>query len=82
MNTSGLSPWLADKPFQPALYSDADDQVKHFRYIERLAKEIDWPIQEVKPLYEDILADMKPNAMVLDYLPIFVSKKVRYLLRN
>lgn len=82
MNTSALSPWLAAKPFQPELYSDANDQVKHSRHIERLAKEIDRPVQEVAPLYEDVLAHMKLNARVPDYLPIFVSKKVRYLLRN
>ena len=82
MDTFTLSPGLAGKPFQPALYADADDQVRHLRNIETLAKEMDLPVQEIEPLYEDILAHMKLKARIHEYLPILVSKRVRHMLKN
>ena len=63
-------------------YNDIDDQVKHLHNIEQLAEEVHRPVQEVIPLYEDVLADLKSNARIHDYLPILVSKNVKHRLKN
>jgi hypothetical protein len=82
MNIATLSPLLTGMPFQAALYADANDRVKHLHNMERLAEEIHRPMQEITPLYEDILAYMKSKARIQDYLPILVSKRVKSLLKN
>jgi hypothetical protein len=50
------------------------------RIIGRLATEVHRTVDEVEPLYEDILAHMKNSASIQDYLPILVSRRVKALL--
>jgi len=59
---------------------DAQEQAKHAGVIERLALELERSVVEVRPLYEDILAQLRAQACVGDYLPILVSKRIRRLL--
>jgi hypothetical protein len=61
-------------------YSNPDEQHQHERIIGNLATEVSRSVEEIEPLYEDILAHMKDTASVQDYLPIFVSRRVKALL--
>jgi hypothetical protein len=63
-------------------YADANDRLKHRRHIERIAAELDRPVGEVAPLYEDILARLEVEARIKDYLPIFVSKKLKQFFKD
>jgi hypothetical protein len=63
-------------------YADANDRVKHMNVIERLASEIDRPVTEVTPLYEDILSHMRDVATIQDYLPLLVSKRVKRVFKK
>ncbi len=61
-------------------YSNPDEKNQHERIIGILATEVSRSFEEVEPLYEDILAHMKDTASVQDFLPIFVSRRVKALL--
>ena len=58
-------------------YIDTQDQLRHLRYIELLAEELNRPVQEIKPVYEDVLMHLKERARIQDYLVIFASKRVK-----
>lgn len=76
---------LSSFPAAPVLqvsYADTRDRDKHMHVMERLAEEVDRPLQEVKPLYEDILMHLRDSARIRDYLPILVSKRVKRLLQH
>lgn len=66
----------------PTLYADASDRLSHAHNIERLAQEIDYPVQVIEPIYEETLARLKTNARIHDYLPILVAKGVRQALKE
>lgn len=69
------------KPAIPASpYSSNEERSKHLRVIGRLANEVHRSVDEIEPLYEDILAHMKNTASIQDYLPILVSRRVKALL--
>ena len=67
---------------QRPLYDDANEREKHRRHIESLATEMQTAVDELVPLYEAVLARMKEKAVVTDFLPILVSKRVKYLFQN
>ena len=60
-------------------YIDTQDQLRHLRYIELLAEELDRPVQEITPVYEDILMHLKEQARIQDYLVILTSNRVKLL---
>jgi hypothetical protein len=64
------------------LYDDVNDHGKHMRTVESLAAEVQKPVAELIPLYENVLARLKAQAVITDYLPILVSKQVKYLLQS
>ncbi len=64
------------------LYRNAGDRGKHQNVIEQLALELDRTVLDVAPLYEEVLARLRPQAQIQDYLPILVSKRVRQLLKR
>ncbi len=64
------------------LYRNASDQGKHKNVIERLAVELGRSVPDVAPLYEEVLAGMRNQARIQDYLPILVPKRVRKLLKR
>ncbi len=64
------------------LYADAKDRSRHQYNIEQLAQEIDYPAQLIEPIYENLLARLRSNATVQDYLPILVAKGVRNALKE
>lgn len=60
--------------------TDPTEQIKHKRYIEILADEINRPMEDVEPVYDDVMADLKANAQVVDFVPIFAWRRARALL--
>ncbi|MES2830801.1 MAG: DUF3562 domain-containing protein [Pseudomonadota bacterium] len=67
---------------QAGPYADAKDRSRHQHNIEQLAQEIDYPAQLIEPIYENLLARLRSNATVQDYLPILVAKGVRNALKE
>ena len=61
-------------------YANTEERSQHQRIIGRLAVEVHRSVDEIEPLYEDILSHMKQSASVQDYLPILVSRRVKELL--
>jgi hypothetical protein len=50
--------------------------------IERLAAECDVPIDEVDRIYAAARAELAADARVVQYLPIFVARNVRQILKR
>ncbi|QAU32782.1 DUF3562 domain-containing protein [Janthinobacterium sp. 17J80-10] len=63
-----------------ALYGDALERGWHQHSIKLLAETTAQPMQVVTPMYEQVLAELRPAARLKDYLPIFVSRRVRRML--
>lgn len=72
----------AAMPILSATYVDANDRGRHMVAIEQLAGDLERPVSEIQPLYEDILAHFQDCAQVRDYLPLLVSKRLKMLLKN
>ncbi|RZI42995.1 DUF3562 domain-containing protein [Herbaspirillum sp. HC18] len=53
---------------------------KHVRFIESLAEEMQRSVEDIVPLYEEVLESLAGNVQVNDYLPIFVCKRVKRIL--
>ena len=64
-----------------APYADANDRVRHLEEMQRLAQEIDCPLQVIAPIYEETLSRLKMGATIHDYLPILVAKGVKNVLK-
>ena len=69
-------------PRPTTLYADDRERSRHLEYIERLAQEVDCPVQMIEPLYEQTLARLKSGATVQDYLPILTAKGVKKALKE
>lgn len=63
-----------------ALYGNALERVWHQRSIQALADTTAQPLVVIIPVYEQVLAELRPAARLKEYLPIFVSRRVRVLL--
>ena len=59
------------------LYLDSRDQIAHLNQMQRLANDLQRPLPEIVPMYEDVLEDLRAYARIPDFLPVMVSKKVR-----
>lgn len=59
------------------LYNDSDEQANCFGAIEELAQETNRPFAEVKQVYEAEFARLKVDARILDYVPLFASRRTR-----
>jgi len=62
------------------LYEDEAEQRQHLGAIQRLVRDAHSPEEEIRPLYEDVLKELKSDARIKTYLSILVSKKVKELL--
>ena len=49
---------------------------------EGLAESQDVRSDDVRSLYESVLAEMKRDAVIMDFLPIFAARRVRELLQG
>lgn len=57
-----------------------EQQQLHMRVVESLASDMQCSVQEILPLYDQVLREMHDEAQIRDYLPIFVSRRVRSIL--
>jgi hypothetical protein len=48
--------------------------------VERIARSQGFDAGEVECLYESVLAEMKREAIIMDFLPIFAARKVKEML--
>lgn len=58
-------------------YQDDIEEALHRDAIAALAEQVRQPVAEVKTLYEIEFVRLKSNAHVLDYLPLFTSRRTR-----
>lgn len=56
---------------------DVSEQKSHHREIESIACQLARPHAEIAELYADVYADLKSRALVVDYLPVLVARRVR-----
>lgn len=59
---------------------DPTEHVKHQRYKELLADEMHRPIEDVEPVYDDVMMQLKEAAQITDFVPIFAWRRTRALL--
>lgn len=79
MNVSNHSKAMPN-PAPASPYTNQEERSQHMRIIGKLANEVHRSVDEIEPLYEDILSHMKNTASIQDYLPILVSRRVKELL--
>lgn len=77
----GTFPTSAEKS-DAAPTMPGDERLRHLDNMQRLAMEVDCPLQVVAPLYEKTLARLKMQARIPDYLPILVAKGVKSALKD
>jgi hypothetical protein len=63
-------------------FVDASDRLKHLRCIETIAEEMQRSVEEVAPIYEEVLEYLNAKARIQDYLLILVSKHVKHILNG
>jgi hypothetical protein len=64
------------------LYESPDDERRHVAAIERLAALAQVRAEDVRPLYEQVLAEMLEQARITTYLSIFTARRVEKLLQR
>lgn len=64
------------------LYEKLDDAHRHSAAIERLAACAHVRPEDVRPLYERVLAEMLEQARITTYLSIFTARRVEELLQR
>ena len=64
------------------IYDDADEEARHQSAIHALATEMHASVAEVQGLYESELTRLKSGARIKDFLPDFISRKVRRDLKS
>jgi DNA-binding transcriptional regulator YdaS (Cro superfamily) len=64
------------------LYERLDDAKRHAAAIERLAAFGNVSPDEVRPIYEQVLAEMLEQARITTYLSIFTARRVEQLLER
>jgi hypothetical protein len=64
------------------LYEKLDDAHRHSAAIERLAACAHARPEDVRPLYERVLAEMLEQARITTYLSIFTARRVEELLQR
>lgn len=52
------------------------EQMRNHREIESIARQLARPLAEIAALYADVYADLKSRALVVDYLPVLVARRV------
>lgn len=62
--------------------SEAEERAKHLSAIQSLSAQHRLPTAAVADLYERELNRFKQDALITDYLPIFVSRRVSELIRD
>ena len=66
----------------PILSGDAREKKLHLSSIELLAKKLSKTPEEITPIYTRVLDDLQKQARVKVFLHIFVSRRVKELMRQ
>ncbi|MFZ5764099.1 MAG: DUF3562 domain-containing protein [Thermodesulfobacteriota bacterium] len=64
------------------LYANDAERKQHSTAIRLLCIEMERPEEVIRPLYEEILLEMKRQARITDYLSILVCRTIRDLARG
>lgn len=56
------------------------EHVKHQRDIDLLADELRRPIEDIEPVYDDVMMHLKETAKITDFVAIFAWRRTRALL--
>jgi len=64
------------------LYENDTDRKQHSTAIQRLAKDLRIPEEEVQQLYETMLCTLKEKARIKDYLVILVTRSVKGMIKR
>jgi len=67
---------------QIKLYANVVEKKQHDNAIRMLCEELSKPEVIIRPLYEEILLEMKKTARIKDYLSILVCRTIRDLARG
>lgn len=67
----------ADTVMRHDLYASRSEQNRHLHEMRRIAVELNRPLAQIMPPYQDLLAAMRARAKVTDFLPVLVARKVR-----
>jgi hypothetical protein len=59
------------------VYSDADERANSIEAIQELAQATNRPLAEVQEVYEFELAKLKVDARIMDFVPLFASRRTR-----
>ena len=60
---------------------EAEAERKFDSVVEGLARFFGCDAEEVQALYDSIIAELKREAIIMDFLPIFAARRVRDMLR-
>lgn len=81
MNATGKDDRIReDAASAPLACVEPDQQQLHLRVVESIADDMRRSVSEILPLYDQVLREMHEEAQITDYLPIFVSRRVRSIL--
>jgi hypothetical protein len=64
------------------LYDDEIEKRQHLNAIQMLSKDLEIPMDMVSQLYEVALGELRQNAKVKDFLIVFVSRRVREMIKK
>jgi len=64
------------------LHENEEEALRHSTTIESLAESQGVRSDDVRSLYESVLAHMRRDAVIMDFLPIFAARKVKEILRR
>ena len=73
---------LRDPPSNQLAHAQRDSSMRHIAAIEALVEATGRPFDEIARVYQRELAAFAARALVLDFLPVLASKRVRHLYQS
>jgi len=64
------------------LADNLSEETAHQVAIEELAEEVHQPVANVKAIYESEYARLRSEAKIMDYVPLFATRRAREALRR
>ena len=62
-------------------FPEAEERSQHLSAIQSLSEQHHLPAEDIAAVYEQELASLRQDALITNYLSIFVSRRVNELLR-
>jgi hypothetical protein len=59
------------------LYANEAEKRLHANAINQLCQELSKPAENIRPIYEKVLSELKREAKIKDYLSILVARTIR-----